>query len=505
MSGARFRSPTRALVAILSAAIVGVTALLTSVFVFGIQTLVAEVALLAGDVGWIMSGTGVPTPPPDYISAVENLYLQPNLPDFGAYNLQPLTTPEQFCPFVCNPSEPYLTFGASVNQGVADLDAKIVPALQAGDNVAVFGYSQSATIATQEMDNLLAHPPAGVDLSNLHVVLIGDPNSPIGGILDRFQFPDGIKAFSLAPAPQHVPFLNIPLSIPPTPTEPFPTDVYTGEYDGYANFPQDPTNLLADLNALIGIQTVHPFYPDLTPAQLASAIDVGTIGDTHFYDIPENLPLLAFMYDGGPAGQFFGDVFSPYMRLFIDWGYGNAGDPAVDGYHTIPLGAGNAMGGPDGSPYEAAQGVAGGPWAETPLGTLWDGSAGTATASEVAHSGIAGIFEKMDPLQLLAGFENAGIQTFVGPFTDILAAVNGGTLSPGDLTIMTDLTKFLDTVTGYDLINSIDHGLLTVWSDLTANLPALSPDAILDGPLIPGQPLIDLVGLGFDFFNFFGA
>ncbi len=426
------------------AAILGVTAILTSVFVFGVQTLVAEVALLAGDVGWIMSGTGVPTPPPEYISDVENLYLQPNpplfpgQPTFDGYSFNPLTTPEQFCPIVCVAGEPYMTFGQSVNAGVTDLNNVVLPVLQAGDNVAVFGYSQSATVATQEMDNLLAHPPAGVDLSNLHVVLIGDPNNPIGGILDRFQFPDGIKAFSLEPAPQHLPFLNVPLSIPPTPTSPFPTDIYTGEYDGYANFPQDQLNILGDLNAIVGIETVHPFYPDLTPAQLASAIPVGTIGDSHFFDIPENLPLLAFMYDGGPAGQVFGDAFSPFMRLIIDWGYGNAGDPAVDGFHTIPLGAGGATGGPDGSPYEAAQGVAGGPWAETPFGTLWDGSANpaTATASEVAHSGDRRIIEKMDPLQMLAGVENAGIQTFVGPFTDILAAINGGTLSPGDITIM---------------------------------------------------------------------
>jgi hypothetical protein len=374
----------------------------------------------------------------------------------------------------------------------------------------VLGYSQSADVATVEMNDLLNNTPAGVNLNDLSVTLLGDPQSPIGGILDRFQFPDGVGAFSLTPEPQHVPFVDIPLSLATTPTTGIATDIYTGEYDGWANFPQDPLNILGDINALIGIETVHPFYPDLAGAQLASAIDVGTIGDTNFYDIPENLPILAFMYDGGPAGQFFGDAFSPFLRLIIDWGYGNAGDPAVDGYYTIPQGPGGPVGGPDGSPYEAVQGVAGGPWAETPLVTLWDGSAdpATASASEVANSGIAGLFERMDPLQLLAGFENAGIQTFVGPFTDILADINGGTLSSGDIGIMNDVTIFLQNITGYNLINLIDQGLLTVWND-SANAVDLGsiigPDAILDGPLIPGQPLIDLVGLGFDVFNFFGA
>lgn len=507
MSGPRFRSPGGVLLAIICAAVLGVTSMLTSAFVFGVQTLVAKVALVVDD--YIMGGTGGPDPDaiPGYISGVEQLYLNEGTPIA-------VNTPEEFCPPVCFPAPPddpsswtNLNFGDSVNVGTQVLNGDIGSLAASGGTAAVFGYSQSATIATLEMENLQA---AGVSDPNLTFALVGDPNNPIGGILDRFQFPDGIKAFSLEPAPQHLPFLNAPLSMAPTPTTPFPTDIYTGEYDGWANFPQDPLNILGDVNALVGIDTVHPFYPDLTSAQLASAIDVGTIGDTNFYGIPENLPILAFMYDGGPAGQFFGDVFSPFLRLIIDWGYGNAGDPAVDGFHTIPLGPGGPIGGPDGSPYEAAQGVAGAPWAETPLGTLWDGSAdpATASASEVANSGIAGLFEKMDPLQLLAGVENAGIQTLVGPFTDILADINGGTLSSGDIGIMNDLTVLLQNITGYNLINLIDQGLLTVWNDLANALnlgSVIGPDAILDGPLIPGQPLIDLVGVGFDIFNFFGA
>jgi hypothetical protein len=489
MSGRRLRSPGYVLLAIVCAAVVGVTSIMTAAFVFGVKKVIAEAKLLEND--FIMGGTSVPDPSaaPGYIPGVEQLYLNEGTPIA-------VNTPEEFCPPVCFPapaddpsSWTNLNFGDSLTVGTQVLNGDIGSLAASGGTAAVFGYSQSATIATEEMENLHA---AGVSDPNLSIVLAGDPNNPIGGILDRFQFPDGIQAFSLTPEPQHLPFLNVPLSIAPTPTDAFPTDIYTGEYDGWADFPQDPTNILGDINALIGIDTVHPFYPDLTSAQLASAIDVGTIGDTNFYDIPENLPILAFMFDGGPAGQFFGDVFSPFLRLSIDWGYGNAGDPAVDGSYLIPLGGGDDMGGPDGSPYEAAQGVAGGPWAETPLGTLYDGS------------GVAGLFEKMDPLQLLAGFENAGIQTFVGPFTDILADINGGTLSPGDITTMDDVTIFLQNITGYDLVNLVDKSLLD-------SVTLLGPGAVdaldqaLDGPLIPGQPLIDLVGYGFDIFNFFGA
>lgn len=491
MTGMRFRSLGPVLLATIAAVVVAVSPAL-----YRLDRLVVDVALLAGE-GWIMSGTGQPDPTVGpYLGQVEGLYLQPASPlfpgqqTFPGYTFEGLTTPEQLCPFAClPPPNPQLNFGESLSQGVSLLNAQIVPALQAGNNVAVLGYSQSATIATLEMQNLISKTPAGVDLSNLHTVLLGDPNNPIGGILDRLQFPDD----------QHVPFVNIPLSIAPTPTDTISTDIYTGEYDGWASFPQDPTNILALVNALIGIATVHGFYPAFTPDQVASAIDVGSIGDANFYMIPQNLPILQFMYNGGTAGQFFGDLFSPWLRLVIDWAYGNAGDPAVDGLHPIP--GGTFI---EGSAYQQAFGVAGGPWAATPFGDLYQGSAFTSAAD----SGVAGFFEKMDPLQMLAGVQNAAIQSLVGPWADVTAVASGGTLTADDISTIDGITGFLQAVTGYDLVNSIDQALLTGWNDL-ANLVGLEdvigPAAVLDGPLISGQPVIDLVGLGFSIFNVFGA
>jgi hypothetical protein len=430
-----------------------------------VKAIIAEAKLLANE-GWIMSGTGVPTPDSAYLNSVESLYLS----QFSNYTFFPLTTPEQFCPIICNPSEPNLGFGDSVNAGVGDLNNVIVPALQGGNNVAVLGYSQSATVATVEMNDLLSNTPAGVNLNDLSVTLLGDPNSAIGGILDRFQFPDGVGAFSLSPEPQHVPFLDIPLSLADTPTSGIATDIYTGEYDGWANFPEDPSNLFADLNALIGIETVHPFYPDPTPGvnlDTNNMIDLGTIGNTHFFDIPAPLPTLAFMYDGGPAGHFFYDSFAPFATLFDDWGYGNPGDP----------GAGIEVNGVD------PIGVAG-PWTVDATGQL----------VESVGSGFA---PEMDPLQMLAGIEYATVQTFVGPIDDLLQDAGQSPLP----------TSFVDSLlSGYDATNQLDASLLTEWTNLTASIPSLAPDAIFSGdPAISAQPLIDLVGYGFDIFNFFGA
>jgi hypothetical protein len=465
MSGSRLRSPGYVLLAIVCVAFAGVMSMMTPAFMAGVKAIIAEAKLLA-DEGWIMSGTGVPTPDNGFLSSVESLYLSQD----SGFSFQGLTTPEQFCPIICNASEPNLGFGDSLNQGATDLNNVIVPALQGGNDVAVLGYSQSADVATIEMNDLINNTPAGVNLNDLSVTLLGDPQSPIGGILDRFQFPDGVGAFSLSPEPQHVPFLDIPLGLATTPTTGIATDIYTGEYDGWANFPEDPSNLFADINALIGIGTVHPFYPDPTPGvnlDTNNIIDLGTIGNTHFFDIPAPLPTLAFMFDGGPAGQFFYDFFAPYAILSDDWAYGNPGDP----------GAGFEVNGVD------PIGVAG-PWQVDATGQL-------------VASGVDGFIPKMDPLQMLAGMEYAGVQTFVGPIDALLQDAGQAPLSQSVVDSL---------LSGYDATNQLDASLLTSWTDLTASIPPLGPDAILDGsPLISGQPLIDLVGYAFDVFNFFGA
>jgi len=455
----------RASLVIGCAAVTGAMSIGLWAFPSEVKAIIAEARLLA-DEGWIMSGTDVPTPDNGFLSSVESLYLSQD----SAYNFQGLTTPEQFCPIICNASEPDLGFGDSINQGVGDLNSVIVPALQGGNDVAVLGYSQSADVATVEMNDLLNNTPAGVNLNDLSVTLLGDPQSPIGGILDRFQFPDGVGAFSLSPEPQHVPFVDIPLSLATTPTAGIATDIYTGEYDGWADFPEDPSNLFADLNALIGIETVHPYYPDPTPGvnlDTTNIISLGSIGNDNFYAIPAPLPTLAFMYDGGPAGQFFYNFFAPSATLSDDWAYGNPGDP----------GAGIEVNGVD------PIGVAG-PWTVDATGQL-------------VASGGAGFIPAMDPLQMLAGMEYAGVQSFVGPIDDLLQDAGQAPLSQSVVDSM---------LSGYDLTNQLDTSLLTAWTDATASIPSLAPDAIFSGePLISAQPLVDLVGYGFDIFNFFGA
>ncbi len=382
MTAVRARSMSAVLIAAACATAVG----MTPAFQSGVRAMMAEVGLVAGE-GFIMGGTGNPTPDADYISDVEQYYLP------SGYDYHPLTTPEQFCPIICSPDQLDLKFGESVTAGVTQLDNTVTPELATGP-VSVLGYSQSATVASVWMNELIAdHQP---NLANLHVTLLGDPNNPVSGILDRFQFPDGVGQFSLSPEPQHVPFLGIPMGTEPTPTS-IPADIYIGEYDGWNNFPSDPLNLFAVGNALLGIETVHPYYPDPDPnVNLdigpggVGAIDLGTIDHTTFYAIPAPLPSLAFMYDGGPAGRFFYDSFNPFASLVNNWGYGNPGDP------------GAGIGIPGADPIGVA-----GPWQVDAYGQL-------------ALSDGAGFFDKMDPLQMLAGVEYAAAHSIIDPISDLL-------------------------------------------------------------------------------------
>jgi hypothetical protein len=264
-------------------------------------------------VSLIMTGTGTPTPPLQYMNEVYRLYVAPN---FTTTNLQGLTTPEQLYPLTGVKSLP---LDQSLSQGVTILNNAIIQAYSNGITpVNVFGYSQSAVIASLEMPNLVA---AGVPSTAVNFVLIGDPMNPNGGVFARFPgltFPTLGATFYGA-----------------TPANDYPTVIYTGEYDGYADFPQYPIDFLADLNAFFGIVAVHGAYPTFTAAQVMSATMLPTSGPTMttYYMIPtQNLPLLdpvrAIPYLGNPLA----DLLQPDLTSLVNWGYGN---PAF-GYSTGP-------------------------------------------------------------------------------------------------------------------------------------------------------------------------
>jgi hypothetical protein len=302
--------------AITGTVLLGLTPTMTSSsFMSRTRTVTAAVALLDNE-ALIMGGTGpccvtaetpwgLPGPP--YTTIADQLFIAPNLPGYTAVGL---ATPEQLAPFTGLDSEP---FGVSLQQGTEVLNTAIGNEIAAGDDVVAFGYSQSATIETLELEQLAALPADGrPSTDQLAFVMIGDGNNPDGGLLERF---DGAFIPSLDAS-----FFGA------TPDDVYPTDIYTLQYDGWADYPQYPLNILADLNAFAGIAYVHGEYPYLTAAQVGSATDLPTTaGDTltNYYLIPtENLPLLEPLEQLG-APQWLIDVIQPDLTVIVNLGYGD--------------------------------------------------------------------------------------------------------------------------------------------------------------------------------------
>ncbi len=286
------------------AGLLTLTAMMNSAFAFG-----------ASGTALIMGGTGNPTPDPTYVTDVNENYIQ-LIPSTEGYTPVPQFTPEQFFPVTPNLGN--LTFDQSVAMGVTDLDAGITQALGTGNPVAVFGYSQSATVATDEMNKLaLANNP--IDPMKLAFVLVGDPNNPDGGILERF-----VGAY--------IPILDVSFNGATPPDTPYPTDIYTIQYDGIADAPQYPTNLLADANAIAGYFDLHKLYPTLpvTDFNVTLPTSPGYEGATHYFEmLTQNLPLLDSLRQFPVVGNPLADLIQPDLRVLVDLGYG-------DGYANVP-------------------------------------------------------------------------------------------------------------------------------------------------------------------------
>jgi hypothetical protein len=272
----------------------------------------------------IMGGTGDPDPDETYLTDVYHAYILPNIAPQTAIPTA-LVTPEQGFPL-----SGQLTFDTSVAQGVQILQEAIA-AQPSGTDTVVFGFSQSATIATLYLDKIangsLENPPDPADLS---FVLAGDPNNPDGGLFERF---DGL----------YIPGFNETYS-GATPDLAYPTAIYTLQYDGFADFPRYPLDILADANAIAGLYDDHldatTAYPTLTPAQVATAIvepvSPGAAGDTTYHMIPtQTLPLLEPLAQAG-APQALIDLLNPDLRVLVDLGYGNIGGSVDPEYANLP-------------------------------------------------------------------------------------------------------------------------------------------------------------------------
>jgi PE-PPE domain/PE family len=270
----------------------------------GVLTAMTKAASADPVVTFVMDGSGTPIPPPDFVTNVVTKYLVPNFP-VGL--VQALAMPAGEYP---DSGIKDLMQNISLSRSVTILNNAIQQQLAAGNTVNVLGYSDGANVASLEMQLL---DPSGTPSSlPINFVLLGNSMNPNGGWDARF------------------PGLSIPTlgfsTLGPFPTNDFPTKVYTLEYDGWADFPQYPIDVFSDLNAVVGMVTVHGGYENLTSTQINSAVVLPTQGPTTttFYMIPnQKLPLLDpvrfIPYVGNPVA----DLLQPVLTPLVNWGYGN--------------------------------------------------------------------------------------------------------------------------------------------------------------------------------------
>ncbi|OBC02419.1 hypothetical protein A5784_16060 [Mycobacterium sp. 852013-50091_SCH5140682] len=284
-------------------------AMATTIVLAGAQTMVMPLVLLTAT-ALIMGGTGHPLSSPQdspefietYTNDATNNYIV--LTGFcGAETCTPtaVSTPEQFMPVSGT-----MPFDQSVAQGRTNLD-QAINAQPAGTPIVVFGYSQSARIASIEKRDLAA---SGSTLP-VSFVLIGNPNRPNGGVLSRFQG-------------QQIPILGVTFDGATPANTNFKTVDVTRQYDGWSDFPLNPLNPFATANAVAGIYYVHGDYQSVG---LGNAIYQGSYGDTQYYMIPSNrLPLLMPLAQAGVPDPVLAVVDAP-TRVLVESGYDRTVSP----------------------------------------------------------------------------------------------------------------------------------------------------------------------------------
>ena len=230
-----------------------------------------------------------------------------------------------------------------------------------GGPLVVAGFSQGAIAVAYQKKLLMGRPPEQrPDDDRLTFVTIGDPTGASG--IMRFL-------------PFRIPVLGLsPVAVPETP---YDSVVVTGEYDGWADFPDRPWNLVSVANALLGVIYVHGRYELLTegldltvvPERNVTMVTNALGGNTTTYVVPTGrLPLLAPLRDIGVPEPLVAALETPLRRV-VDAGYAR-NDPAVVPASARPKagqspgrGAARAVG----DPARAAIGPAAGkPGAGTP-------------------------------------------------------------------------------------------------------------------------------------------
>ena len=286
----------------------------------------------------LVMGGGTVDKPDDYlVGLIKNQYIEPTHPGADiAYC--PVTTPMEAFPITgfvrvlgiaFGPPEVWGPGGAgwwpdapwwkntglfdptvdqAVQIGVSNLEHEM--ALHGNDHLVIYGISEGSLIAVAEKRKLAEQYPEGTDAPDIDFVMQATFNLPNGGLHARF------------------PGLKLPIGWTfdgPAPTDTqFDTVVINRQYDGIADFPLYPINVIADLNAMLGTVYVHTYSWDVSlPADdpTESPAYQDNYGDTsyYFFENPD-LPLFGPLRTLGVPEPLI-DVFEPFFRVIVELGY----------------------------------------------------------------------------------------------------------------------------------------------------------------------------------------
>ncbi|WP_445169752.1 PE-PPE domain-containing protein [Mycolicibacterium sp. Dal123E01] len=200
-------------------------------------------------------------------------------------------------PSHCQPVD-YFAFpgGAFTDSGAAKV-VQAINALPDGEQIVLFGHSQGGQVVYSDLRRFAADPANAPDPSRLTWVSIGNPENAYGGRRNKTE----------------------------TPAAWLPPDTaYTGtevirQYDGWADWPDDPRNLLAVANAVVGMFSLHTDYrnvdlDDPNNVRLTPEVN-GQPGNVTYVWVPtKTLPLAAW---AGP----FAPALDNALRPIIEKGY----------------------------------------------------------------------------------------------------------------------------------------------------------------------------------------
>lgn len=303
----------------------GVLGACTAALALGSASLLGAAPSMAAD-ALIADGTTFPNPSPGFVSSAVKDFIFPTIKDAdgnsqwaapGEIDAEALWTPEQI-----------LDITGSAERGADEMlkaiDRQAMANADAGDPtkpIVVFGYSQSTVSTMLAKAELAKRKQAGEAIPNVVFVGIGVGNRPNGGIAMRLN---GIT----------IPFFHFAFNgAAPTDSGITTIDIVR-QYDGLADFPQFPINVVSLANALIGVVTVHAMYGEevsLDPQspKYVQGTKVEVVGDTTYYTIPtKDLPLLdPLRLVGVPESVL--DIVEPTLRVIVEAGYDRTVSPGV--------------------------------------------------------------------------------------------------------------------------------------------------------------------------------